>query len=1480
MIALNPRHLACLATMLFAATLSAQIRIHEMMAQNNSVNVDPDYGESADWVELHNAGDRDIDLGGYSITDNLDAPSKYVIPAGVTLPADGYLLLWCDDRAQGTHTAFKLSADGEELGLFAPDGTLVDSLTFGVQYTDVSYGRVGDGSWAYFPTATPGAPNDTQAYTGMSNQPMILTCGGSYQGSVTVSITNDLGGHVYYTTDGSQPTTSSSVYTGPLTFDHTTILRARIIDDGKMPGPVLTESYFVNEAFAGHHLPVISIATEDANFWDPAQGIYVQDFKPDWEVPVNIEMFLNNGSDRSAFNEVAGIKINGLYSWQLPQKMLGVYFRKKYGESKLAYQLFVDDERSSFDNFSLRASGSDWSYTLMRDGLVQQAARQGGMNLDLMAFRPCVVYVNGQFLGIHNIREKVDKDYIKQHYGYASSDFDMVEGGDTPEVGDLAAWDQFIDFARNGDMSDEANFASLARQMDLENFTDYLITETYSGNTSLSHNTMAWRARDGGRWRWILMDTDRGFFNYHENLFSYFIPRSAWPLQNMLQNATYSRYFFQRAADHLFTTFNAGEIMRQIDQHRADIDPLISQHIDRWAGTTSSYGNALKSVQFWQNEVHKLKDFATGRVTVLMDDLRNYGMSAPAMLSVSSWPAGACQFDFNGHPIRRSECSGLYPTQADIRLTALPRAGYKFQGWQQVTLTDLIPRGSDWQYLDDGSDQGTAWQATDFADGDWARGQAPLGYGHSNIVTTVSYGSSSSNKHITTYFRRHFDVDVPIASMQRARIYLLREDGAIVYLNGQRLITSNMTLHPGNLNYKTLSKTTISGTAEKLYVVYDIDPTLLRQGHNVLAVEVHQCSASSSDVGFDLQLQVETLDADAPLLGTDTQLEFHTQGDMGVCAVYQPTGQSIVPDSIHADMVLYRARSPYLVTGDVVVDAGARLTIEPGVQLHFSPGASMYVHGAVTAVGTPSDSIIFRLNPTCDPSLSWGALCFIHTGSQASTISYATVRDASRGPQDFNCVAAISGFGTTLRLDHLNITDVHANPIAVRYTDLRLTHSVLHSRITGDLTNVKYGRGYIADCEFIGNDMEDTDAIDFDGVTDGVIRRITAHGFLGHNSDAIDLGEQAMDVVVDSILVYDVTDKGISVGQRSTARVSNSTFIHTNLGLGVKDSCSVHVTNCTFYAVQTPISCYEKVMGRAGGNAVVSACVFSNSSAQDVVCDPRSQVSISHSLSDSWPLAGTGNLLADPQFRAPALFDLHSDYLTAHTLGSRYLPVRPAPQPVISQICYQPIDSLGQSEFVALSNPSDQELDLGGYTFTRGITCTLPQGTRLQPRSTLYVAQAYDGTLPSTPYIWSSGKLANEGEDLQLETPDGIVIDHVRYGVQAPWPLIAMQPGANVLVLRDVLADNHLATSWTLSAASTPVHDMASAPRLAYDASSGVLTFRPGPGQHTCQVQVTDVSGRVLSRFTAVDGSTYMLPHSGMFVVGIDGHSYRLLKSR
>ena len=249
------------------------------------------------------------------------------------------------------------------------------------------------------------------------------------------------------------------------------------------------------------------------------KGIYVQDFKPEWEIPVNIELFENDGSDRAGFNLAAGIKVNGLYSWQLPQKMLGVYFRKEYGEGHLDYPLLFDRSRSSYDNFALRASGSDWAYTLFRDGMTQSLTAEN-MDVDFQGFRACVVFVNGEYLGIHNIRSKIDEDFIVQNHHLVDQKVDMIENENYVEAGSLDEYAAF-EALYHKDLSVQENFDAVAAKMDIENFTDFIITEIYSQNTSVDHNIMAWKPQNEGKWKWILNDLDRGFFNAGNNMISF-----------------------------------------------------------------------------------------------------------------------------------------------------------------------------------------------------------------------------------------------------------------------------------------------------------------------------------------------------------------------------------------------------------------------------------------------------------------------------------------------------------------------------------------------------------------------------------------------------------------------------------------------------------------------------------------------------------------------------------------------------------------------------------------------------------------------------------------------------------------------------------------------------------------------------------------------------------------------------------------------
>ncbi|MFA6588925.1 MAG: CotH kinase family protein, partial [Bacteroidales bacterium] len=1182
-------------TLLLLLTLNsaAQLYINEILASNSMVNADPASGEYSDWLELYNAGNTAINLDGYYLTDNLNEPGKWQITVNASIPARGYLLIWCDDLGSGLHSNFKLSASGEELALFDPSLRLIDSLSFGPQYSNISYARYPDGvgTWRYYTRPSPASGNSDTGFAGqVDNVPEFLLKGGSYSSPVSVELFTDLGGTIRYTLDGSEPTEESPEYEGPIQISSTKVVRARIFKPNFIPGYTTTSTYFINEDFETRNLPVISIATDPANFWDAEKGIYVQNYyKPEWEYPINLELFENNGSDRAAINERAGIKVNGKNSWELPQKMLGIYFRKQYENGKLDYPLFHDRDRSIFDNFALRVSGSDWSSTFFRDGLFQQACHRYNMDIDNIGFRPCVVYVNGEYLGIHNLREKANEDYIVSNHHLEEGSFDLIENIDGEKgvreaaAGDLIAWNKLWALIQQ-DLSVQANFDSVAHYFDVDNFSDLIAAQYYFGNTSISNNLMYWKPKEGGKWRWILMDLDRGFVKYEP--LSFLAGKKSWPLAQLMADSNYVHSLCTRIADHLFTSFNYLRMSKRINDQKQLIESEMPNQIARWYGTTSGYGNAIPSMDFWNNEVANLKTYAENKPVYMLRDLQNYGFQAAALLSLSSSPAEACSWSFNDMRIDQSRWQGYYPKNLPITLKAVNKPGYTFVAWVETDIEEIIAKGSEWKYLDKGTDEKTAWYDPEFDDGEWKTGQAPLGYDYEDLATSVSYGPDSNKKYITTYFRKTFHLSESTLTNSNFLIKLRRDDGALVYLNGKEIIRTNMPA--GEIKYNTLSST---GREDTTYHCYALDASCLVAGDNVLAVEMHQIQNNNNDLFFDLQLLAETTD-NSNYLSTSGCYSFTLTEDKSLRAVYQTDGQSLVPETVDSDLTLYKAKSPYLLQGDVTISRHSTLTIEPGVVVLMPPAARFIINGSVQALANSTDSIVFMLNPAYDSRESWGALCFINT-TDTSRLSYVTIKDASDGPKLYNCVAAISAYNSNLVLDHMTLTDVDSNPVAARYSSIVLTNSTIHSKVLGDLVNVKYGKAHIENCRFSGNSFPDTDGIDYDEVHNGVIRKVILHDFEGSNCDAIDIGEATKNVKIDSVLIYNISDKGISAGQRSTVIVNSATILNTNLGLGIKDSSWVYVSNSTFFGVATPVACYEKITGRAGGNAYVTHSILS-----------------------------------------------------------------------------------------------------------------------------------------------------------------------------------------------------------------------------------------------------------------------------------------------
>ena len=246
----------------------SQLYINEFMASNTSTIQDPDYKQSSDWIELYNDGTLPINLDGYFLTDNLNKPNKWKI-GNVTIAAKGFALFWADSKDSANHTSFNISASGEQIGIFKSDLAVVDTLSFGLQDPNISFGRKTNGSivWALFTSPTPGVSNNTSSYTGIvKSDPSFSLPGGVYPGSISLEIKSIFGGEVLYTLDGTEPNEQSQVAGLPIGITKNTAVRARIHKAGQILGPVITNTYLIDTESKINKLPIVCVSSDPVNF--------------------------------------------------------------------------------------------------------------------------------------------------------------------------------------------------------------------------------------------------------------------------------------------------------------------------------------------------------------------------------------------------------------------------------------------------------------------------------------------------------------------------------------------------------------------------------------------------------------------------------------------------------------------------------------------------------------------------------------------------------------------------------------------------------------------------------------------------------------------------------------------------------------------------------------------------------------------------------------------------------------------------------------------------------------------------------------------------------------------------------------------------------------------------------------------------------------------------------------------------------------
>lgn len=646
-------------------------------------------------IQIHNAGTNSSDLSAIPF-----------LSLGYSNPVSGTIAPFIEIPQAKFHTDFNIKSSGETLYLFE-NNSIVDSVTVPDMPSNISFGRnqAGDLSWRYFSEPTPEALNNTQAYKSLAGKVIFSELGGKYATAINLQLSSDnIDDKIYYTTDGSEPTVNATLFSNTIYIDKTTMLRAAVINEEGMPGNVYTQSYFFN---VSHDMPIISLVTDENNFFDNTEGIYVngsirhplsgkdcdggQNFWQDWEKPVHVSMINTDGT--LAFEQDAGVKIFGGCSRTFAQKSLSLRFRKSYDKNGLKYKVFDDLDIDKYYSLNLRNSGNDWCVTMMRDAVLTNMFPK---QVDKTAYRPSVVYINGEYWGIHNMRERICDDYVAAHHNVDASSVNMMEFHVNMLLnqvsGDGQSYLDMLDFMGANDLVFPENYDYIKTQMDVENFALYQASNICLKNTDWpGNNVKFWNSSQyDSKWRWIVYDLDFGFKDINHNTLTFALAPdgTGWPnpaastylLRQLNQNAEFQQLFINSFADVLNTLWSSSYIFPIIDKISAGISNEIEAHMIRWGG---NYSN-------WQNEVNALYAFASARPAVVRNFVSNYyDISGTYYLKLRVSDANHGAIKLNSIQPEIYPWSGIYFNDVPVELEAIPAKGYRFVKWQDgSTSTD------------------------------------------------------------------------------------------------------------------------------------------------------------------------------------------------------------------------------------------------------------------------------------------------------------------------------------------------------------------------------------------------------------------------------------------------------------------------------------------------------------------------------------------------------------------------------------------------------------------------------------------------------------------------------------------------------------------------------------------------------------------------------------------------------------------------
>ncbi len=592
------------------------VRITEVLASSS---------KSDDWIELYNGTSAPVDLSGCGLSDNAGRPRKWQFPSGTVIEPGQYLGVFAnglDSSSDGRiQTNYRLSSDGGySVVLSEPNGTIFDRVFVPMQYEDISFGRAeGQSGLRYFTTVTPGAANSSDSYYGRAPKPIYSVEGGLYKtGDVlTVALSVPSNCRVYYTLDYTDPSQSSTLYTGPIQVSETTILRTRVYGEGYLESFMDSQSYLYDVNNANGSVYVVSMVSDPYNLTSDEAGIMVKgpnatdtypfgsmnkgaNFWMDWEREAHVEVFNPDGS--TLISQECGIKLHGQFSRAEKQKAFKVIARSKYGSNRFQGAIFSKRPYTEYQSFLLRSSSEDGYKTRFRDALLQRLVE--GSIVDYQETEIGVLYIDGQYWGHYNLRERVCKSSICQFEGWEGDedDIDLIKANSNVMQGSNETMVQLLDYVKSHDMNTDEAWQVLDSAIDIDNYIEYMAVEMYTGNTDTLNVKRYRNPKADGKWRWVLFDLDWAFNTDTNSPQRWLTPGGMGNnlrTDNTLfiacmKNARFADRFLTFLGEKMATTYSTESIKKMAEDFYNEIAPLMPEHYARWEFSESRHKSEIK----------------------------------------------------------------------------------------------------------------------------------------------------------------------------------------------------------------------------------------------------------------------------------------------------------------------------------------------------------------------------------------------------------------------------------------------------------------------------------------------------------------------------------------------------------------------------------------------------------------------------------------------------------------------------------------------------------------------------------------------------------------------------------------------------------------------------------------------------------------------------------------------------------------------